>query len=49
MRLPPGDADAPPLGVGIPGMRARASELGGELTIASDASGTRVTLTLPLA
>jgi signal transduction histidine kinase len=39
----------PCLGVGIPGMHARAQQLSGELEIASDACGTRVSAWLPLA
>ncbi len=37
------------LGVGIPGMRVRAQQLGGDLAISSDASGTRIAAKLPLA
>jgi two-component system, NarL family, sensor kinase len=37
------------LGVGIPGMRIRAQQLGGDLAISSDASGTRIVAKLPLA
>jgi signal transduction histidine kinase len=40
-------ADRP--GVGTTSMRERAEELGGHLTIASDAGGARVTAYLPLA
>ncbi len=36
-------------GLGLESMRLRASQLGGELTIASDGSGTRVRLVLPTA
>jgi two-component system, NarL family, sensor kinase len=43
------DQDGPCLGVGIPGMHARAREFSGDLTISSDESGTRVTARLPLA
>ena len=39
----------PRLGVGIPGMRARAEQLSGRLEISSDESGTRLVATLPLA
>ena len=39
----------PPMGVGIPGMRARIHQLGGTLEIAGDASGTIVTATVPAA
>jgi two-component system, NarL family, sensor kinase len=39
----------PRLGVGIPGMRARAQQFAGHLTISSDASGTRIVAALPLA
>jgi signal transduction histidine kinase len=35
-------------GVGIAGMRERARELGGSLDIESDATGTRVSVTIPL-
>ena len=42
-----GGAEAP-LGVGIPGMRARVEQLGGALRIASDATGTVVAATLPI-
>jgi signal transduction histidine kinase len=38
----------PALGVGIPGMRARAEQLSGRLEITSDRSGARVTAILPL-
>ncbi len=37
------------LGVGIPGMQARARQFSGHLTISSQASGTRIVATLPLA
>jgi signal transduction histidine kinase len=43
------DRREPSLGVGIPGMHARAQQLSGELEIASDACGTRVSAWLPLA
>ena len=36
------------VGVGLSGMRARARELGGKLDICSDASGTTVTVSIPL-
>ena len=39
----------PPMGVGIPGMRARLRQLGGTLEIAGDASGTTVTAAVPAA
>jgi signal transduction histidine kinase len=39
--------DTPPLGVGIPGMRARIEQLGGSLQIAANARGTTLTATLP--
>jgi signal transduction histidine kinase len=45
--IPVGSAEAP-LGVGIPGMRARVEQLGGTLRIASDANGTVVAATLPM-
>lgn len=45
MRSDQGDAC---LGVGIPGMRARAQQVSGALTISSDESGTRVEALLPL-
>ena len=38
----------PLLGVGIPGMRARIEQLGGELDIRGDAGGTVVTASIPL-
>jgi len=38
----------PPLGVGIPGMRARIAQLGGDLQIVGTPSGTVVTATVPL-
>ncbi|HWF75754.1 MAG TPA: ATP-binding protein [Caulobacteraceae bacterium] len=38
----------PPLGVGIPGMRARIEQLGGSLDIRGGAGGTVVTATIPL-
>lgn len=37
-----------PLGVGIPGMRERLHQLGGELTVDFGTSGTRVTAILPI-
>jgi signal transduction histidine kinase len=43
-----GDEDEPPLGVGIPGMRARIEQLGGRLEIAGAATGATVTASLPL-
>lgn len=43
------DAGQPCLGVGIPGMHARAQQFSGRLAISSDESGTRVVATLPLA
>jgi signal transduction histidine kinase len=43
-----GDEDEPPLGVGIPGMRARIEQLGGRLEIAGAATGAIVTASLPL-
>ena len=43
------DRREPCPGVGIPGMHARAQQLSGELEIASDACGTRVSAWLPLA
>jgi signal transduction histidine kinase len=39
---------APCLGVGIPGMRARAQQFLGELAISSDETGTRIVALLPL-
>jgi signal transduction histidine kinase len=45
----PSDFGRPCLGVGIPGMRARAQQFAGELAISSDASGTRIVAKLPLA
>ena len=42
-----GDDDEAPLGVGIPGMRARIEQLRGTLDIASHASGTVVTAKVP--
>jgi two-component system NarL family sensor kinase len=46
--MPPsvGDSEAP-LGVGIPGMRARMDQLGGDLDITSDPQGTTVTSRAP--
>jgi PAS domain S-box-containing protein len=41
-------SDGANLGVGIAGMRERASQLGGQLKIASGARGTTITATLPL-
>jgi signal transduction histidine kinase len=38
-----------PMGVGIPGMRARIHQLGGTLDIAGDVSGTTVTASVPVA
>jgi signal transduction histidine kinase len=38
----------PSIGAGITGMRARVRQLGGNLTIASDAKGTKVQVALPL-
>lgn len=43
-----GDHGEPHLGVGIPGMRARAQQLSGHLTITSGESGTCVAAALPL-
>lgn len=43
------DQDKTCLGVGIPGMHARALQFSGHLTISSDEAGTRVVATLPLA
>ena len=45
MRL---DKEGPSLGVGIPGMHARAQQFSGHLAISSDELGTRVVATLPL-
>ncbi|HEY9217214.1 MAG TPA: sensor histidine kinase [Phenylobacterium sp.] len=42
------DRSAPSFGVGIPGMQARAQQFSGDVTISSDASGTRVEAKLPL-
>ena len=42
------DHGEPNLGVGIPGMQARAQQVSGRLAISSDESGTRVVATLPL-
>lgn len=42
------DRSEPSLGVGIPGMRARAQQFGGDLTITSDETGTRVVALLPI-
>jgi PAS domain S-box-containing protein len=44
----PMDQGEPGLGVGIPGMRARAQQFAGNLAISSDASGTRIVAALPL-
>jgi signal transduction histidine kinase len=38
----------PTLGVGVPGMRARAQQFSGRLAISSDGSGTRIVAVLPL-
>lgn len=43
------DSGEPCLGVGIPGMRARAQQVLGDLMISSDGTGTRVVALLPLA
>jgi signal transduction histidine kinase len=43
-----GNAQDAPLGVGIPGMRARVDQLGGTLVIDSPGSGAVVTATLPV-
>ncbi len=43
------DRGEPCLGVGIPGMHARAQQFSGHLAISSDEAGTRVVATLPLA
>jgi len=43
-----GEGESAPLGVGIPGMRARIEQLGGALRIVGDRSGTTVTSTLPV-
>lgn len=43
------DQGQPRVGVGIPGMHARARQFSGHLTISSDESGTRVVAALPLA
>ena len=40
--------DAPPLGVGIPGMRARVEQLGGHLQVAFAAQGATVVASVPL-
>jgi two-component system, NarL family, sensor kinase len=40
--------NAPPLGVGIPGMRARVEQLGGHLEVAFGAEGTTVVASVPL-
>jgi signal transduction histidine kinase len=45
---PEGDAETPPLGVGIPGMRARIEQLGGVLELATGQWGTTVTATVPV-
>ena len=42
------DHGEPRLGVGIPGMQARAQQFAGDLAISSDESGTRVVALLPL-
>ena len=42
------DHGGPRLGVGIPGMQARAEQFSGELAISSDETGTRVVALLPL-
>ena len=40
--------NAPPLGVGIPGMRARVEQLGGHLEVAFAAEGATVVASVPL-
>ena len=40
--------NAPPLGVGIPGMRARVEQLGGHLEVAFAAEGVTVVASVPL-
>jgi signal transduction histidine kinase len=45
----PSEHGEPCLGVGIPGMHARAQQFSGHLAISSDEAGTRVRATLPLA
>ncbi len=47
-RAPSGTADEAPLGVGIPGMRARIEQLGGRLGIDSFGGGTVVTAMVPV-
>lgn len=42
------EGDGAQLGVGIPGMRARVAQLGGELEISGDGAGTVVAATIPL-
>ena len=44
----PTEVGGPHLGVGIPGMQARAQQFGGRLEIASDETGARVTAFVPL-
>lgn len=44
----PSDQAAANLGVGIPGMQARAQQFAGDLAISSDETGTRVVALLPL-
>jgi signal transduction histidine kinase len=43
-----GQSEHPSLGVGIPGMRARIEQLGGQLSFDRDGRGTAVTATIPL-
>jgi PAS domain S-box-containing protein len=50
-KIPTGDKEngqGARFGVGIPGMRERAQQLGGRMEINSNSGGTRVTVTLPL-
>ena len=46
--MPRAEDGAPPLGVGVPGMRARIEQLGGTLTIENSGGGAVVTATIPL-
>jgi len=48
LNVPPNGNDVETVGVGIPGMRYRLNQLGGELLVDSDLNGTTVTATVPV-
>lgn len=48
LELPPNGDGIESIGVGIPGMRHRLKQLGGELVVDTNASGTTVTATVPV-